>query len=140
MDLLIAADVTGTAEQLAGIRRRLDDGRGLLQQCGLLLEEYERDVFATRGRGQWASLDSDTVELKGSTRVLVDTGNLLKNLTSAKVEGESVVVNQGDAYYGRFLRDGERGMPRRDPAPEPSGSVRETWSEQLLGYLVDGRW
>jgi hypothetical protein len=70
---------------------------------------------------------------------LVDTGSLLKHLTTSKVEADSAVVNQGDAFYGAFLRDGDRGMPRRDPAPVPDGSRVERWAEQVLGFLVEGR-
>ena len=139
MDLMIDTDVTAPREQLQKIRDRLEDPRALLTQAGLLLEEYETEVFRTRGHGQWESLDPATVDLKGSGRVLVDTGNLFDFLTNARIEGESVVVNQGAAHYGRFLRDGDRGMPRRDPAPEPPHATQQAWAEQLLGFIVDGR-
>jgi len=138
VDLLIDTDVTAAREHLQGIRDRLEDPRALLTQAGLLLEEYETEVFRTRGRGQWESLDPATVELKGSGRLLVDTGNLFDFLTTARIEGESAVVNQGAAHYGRFLRDGDRGMPRRDPAPEPPDSTQQAWADQLLGFVVDG--
>lgn len=139
MDLMIDTDVTAPREQLQKIRDRLEDPSALLTQAGLLLEEYETEVFRTRGHGQWESLDPATVDLKGSGRVLVDTGNLFDFLTNARIEGESAVVNQGAAHYGRFLRDGDRGMPRRDPAPEPPHATQQAWAEQLLGFIVDGR-
>lgn len=139
MDLMIDTDVTAPREQLQKIRDRLEDPRALLAQAGLLLEEYETEVFRTRGHGQWESLDPATVDLKGSGRVLVDTGNLFDFLTNARIEGESAVVNQGAAHYGRFLRDGDRGMPRRDPAPEPPHATQQAWAEHLLGFIVDGR-
>lgn len=141
MRLLLEVDSTATRDHLAQMRGRLENGRSLMGRCGLLLEDYEREVFATRGRGRWAPDDPLTIERKAGGRVLVDTGGLLDELTTAHVDSDdSVVVNQGDAYYARFLRDGDRGMPRRDPAPEPPASTRREWADRLLGYIVDGSW
>ncbi|NGZ99398.1 hypothetical protein G5V59_00220 [Nocardioides sp. W3-2-3] len=95
-----------------------------------LLVDFERQVFATRGRGTWEPDDPVTIAGKGSSRVLHDTGDLLDALTTPRTEGESEVVDQGDAYYAIFHRLGSRGMPRRDPAPEPSDSDVEGWANQ----------
>lgn len=103
------------------------------------LEDYEAEVFATRGFGAWARDDTDTVEQKGSSRVLVDTGGLLRQLTSARVYGDTVVVDQGTQFQARFLRDGDRGMPRRDPAPKPTRRHVQRWADHVLGYIVTGR-
>lgn len=139
MELVIDVDVTAPREALDQIRGRLDQPRTLLQRMGLLLEEYEREVFATRGHGQWQTLDPATVDLKSSGQVLVDAGDLLGFLTTATVENDdTVAVNQGDAFYGRFLRDGDRGMPRRDPAPEPPHDTQEQWADEVLAFLTDG--
>lgn len=139
MRLVIDVDATTPRQKVQEIRERVESPRALLAQMGLLLEEYETDVFRSRGRGQWAPDDPATVQLKGSGRVLVDTGALLDYLTNARIEGESVFVNQGNAHYGAFLRDGDRGMPKRDPAPEPPHGVQQDWADKLLGLVVDGR-
>ena len=138
MFLVIDVDVTAPRDVLREIHDRLDRPDALLRHMGLMLEDYEREVFATRDHGGWQTLDPATVDLKGTSRVLVDSGALLAELTSATIEGETVVVNQGDAFYGRFLRDGERGMPRRDPAPEPHPSTQEEWAEDILAFLTAG--
>ncbi|NHA02033.1 hypothetical protein G5V59_26960 [Nocardioides sp. W3-2-3] len=49
------------------------------------------------------------------------------------------MVNQGTAYYGRFHRDGDRGMEKRNPAPKPDQPVLAKWSRDLLGFVVTGR-
>lgn len=138
MDLVIDVDVEAPRAALQQIHDRLDRPDALLRRMGLLLEDYEREVFATRAHGQWQTLDPATVDQKSSSRVLVATGALFDELTSAEVEGDAVVVNQGDAYYGRFLRDGERGMPRRDPAPEPPHDTQEQWADDILAFLTEG--
>lgn len=136
--LIIEADVSATTNLLDDMVQRLENPRGILTVLGRELEEYERELFATNGRGQWAPDDPDTVEQKGSARVLVDTGGLLDQMTNAHIDGESVYVNAGSAYYARFLKDGDRGMPVRDAALLPPSSTIEHWGEQLLDYLVGG--
>jgi hypothetical protein len=139
VQLVIDADVAAGRDELQAIADRLEDPRTILALLGSLLTEYEVGVFATQGRGRWAMDDPATVALKHSGRVLVDTGHLLNQLTNVKYDGDDTVkVNQGDAFYGRFLRDGDRGMPKRDPAPMPQDSDVERWAQKLLDYLVSG--
>ena len=137
---MIHAEVTSTEAltDLDQMVERLDRPRTALEVLGDLFEDYERDVFATRGRGQWAGLDPATAKLKNSGRVLVDTGNLLRELTRAHIDSESVYVDAGDAHYAKYLRDGARGMPKRDPAPEPPAATVAAWADELLAFLVDG--
>lgn len=137
MDLLIHAEVAGTRDYLDGVRRRLESP-ALLSQLGGLMADYQAEVFHTRNRGKWAPDDPVTVSLKGSSRVLVDSGELFDSLTTARIEGETVTLHEGDAFYARFHRAGERGMPRRDPAPEPSASQQTDWVDSLLTYVVEG--
>lgn len=134
----VDVDVAPAHGLLDTIVGRLEDDRGIFDLLGGLLEDYEKDVFASRGSGAWAPDSSDTIELKGGSRVLVDTGNLLNELTHAKRVGEAVQVDAGDAYYARFLRDGDRGMPKRNPAPAPDRAQVSRWADQLVRFLVDG--
>lgn len=115
------------------------EGRAALSLLGELLEDYEREVFATRGFGKWESLDPDTIAQKGSRRAMVDTGNLLDELTAAKIRGDAVEVTAGDAKYATYLRDGSRGMPKRDPAPEPTSQRVQQWAEQLTHFIATGK-
>ncbi|XBB66862.1 hypothetical protein ABFU82_22560 [Nocardioides sp. WV_118_6] len=118
---------------------RLEQPREMLQLLGGMLEQYESDIFNTGGRGTWAENDAVTAEAKNSGRVLVDTGNLLRELTHSRVDGDdAVVVDQGDAYYGIFHQQGDRGMPTRDPAPEPHESDVDQWVERLVTFILDG--
>lgn len=137
--LVVDVVLDGPKARLQGMADRLTHSGPLMKMLAHGLEEYERDVFATQGRGQWAPDDPDTVDLKGGGRVLVDSGNLLNELTHAEISGDTTSVLEGDAYYARFLRDGDRGMPRRDPAPAPPHGTVSKWADQVLGYVIDGR-
>ena len=118
---------------------RLEEPRGLRRLAGDLLADYEREVFGTRDRGRWEGDDPATQRAKNSGRVLVDTGNLLEELTHPLVEGDEIRVEAGDATYAIHLQRGAGNkMPPRDPAPAPSYSQVEDWAAQILGYLTNG--
>lgn len=124
--------------RLARIGDRLDDPRGLLQHLVPELHDYEREVFATGGHGEWAPNAPGTVEDKGSSRILVNSGLLLDELTgNSDVMGETLSVGSTRPYAG-YLRSGARGMPKRDPAPAPDGATVRSWGSELLTYVVDG--
>lgn len=140
MQLLIEVDASGPRQLLGEMLGRVQSPRPMMALLARELEDYERDVFSTRGRGSWAPNDPDTVDLKGSGRVLVDGGNLLRQLTRARFVGDdSVVVDQGDAFYAGFLRDGKRGMPQRNAAPRPERRHVDEWADKLVRYIATGR-
>lgn len=119
---------------------RLEQPTEMLHILGGFLEQYEHEMFRSGGAGQWAQDDLVTAELKGSNMVLVDSGFLADQLTHAKLDGtDAVHVTQGEAFYGRFLRDGDRGMPKRDPAPAPGRGDIERWADSLALYIATGQ-
>lgn len=139
---MLSLDVDDAAARhwLAGIRGRLEDPADAMAVLVEDVNTYESEVFASQGQGGWAALDPATVLLKGSTRVLVDTGNLLELMTHAKVDDtDSVILDTRDAPYIAPLRAGANGSPSRNPAPIPSNTVLEGWAEDLLDVIVHGR-
>lgn len=140
MHLEVEWHARGPRRRLGRIEERLDDPQGMLRHLLPELHDYEAEVFATEGHGEWAPNAAGTLETKGSGRVLVNTGALMADLTGGRgdVSGETLSVGTSKAYAG-YLRDGARGMPRRNPTPTPdNGTVRE-WGTHLLTYVVDGR-
>ncbi len=136
---MIGAEVIRPRRIVDEIRSRVEDPRGLLRAAGRELIEYEVEVFATRAFGAWAPLAVATIKSKNSRRVLVDTGGLLRDLTSAgslRYRGESVslLTRHPGAEH---LEAGARGTPVRDPAPMPPRREVAEWSRNLLGFLVD---
>lgn len=140
MKLEVAFDATGTRDELASMAERVQS-RSIMSVLGRGLEEYEAEVFASRGFGAWPRNDEDTLDQKSGSRVLVDTGGLLRQLTRAKVAfaGDSVQVDAGDAFYARFLRDGDGAMPKRNPAPRPTSRHVRRWADQVIDYIVTGK-
>lgn len=132
-------DVDEAVDTLNAMANRVE-GRASMTLLADLVEEEQASLFASSGRGQWAANDPATVLQKGGSRVLVDSGLLLRELTAVRVAGDDVVVDAGAASeYARHLRNGARGMPKRDPSPDPSPATVTKWADALLGHIVEGR-
>ncbi|MBZ5736491.1 hypothetical protein K8Z61_18525 [Nocardioides sp. TRM66260-LWL] len=128
----------GGERLLEQIERRLRSRDGVLDVVSDSARDYGREVFATDGFGQWPADSLHTVDLKGGSRVLVDSGRLMADITGApQVEGESVVVGT-DLPYAKFLQAGANGAPRRNPTPDPGRQRVAAVAERLLDHLVDG--
>jgi phage gpG-like protein len=121
-----------------GIGDRLNRPDQLLDVLVDEAHKYEDEVFATGGHGSWPALSAGTVALKGSSRILVDSGDLLAALTtSSDLMGDDASISADVAYAG-YLKRGTGRMPARDPAPEPPQSVVNDWAETLLDEIVTG--
>lgn len=135
----IEVEDNSAARMLDDIADRLNRPEQLLDVLVDEAHDYERDVFATGGHGQWPALSSRTTALKGSSQLLVDSGDLLAALTtSADLMGDEASVS-ADVDYAGYLKSGTSRMPRRDPAPEPPQSVLGEWAHTLLDTIVGNR-
>jgi hypothetical protein len=137
VQLVIEVEESAAERMLEGSPTGSSTRARILQLLGEAMVEYETDVFATRGHGTWAPLDPATIAAKGSSRILVDTGGLLAASPAAPRSTGSPSRSTGTEYAG-YLKYGARGMPRRDPAPEPDHSDVERWADEVLGFLSTG--
>jgi hypothetical protein len=136
----VDVDTRPAARLLSAVRGRVERPRPVLDALADELVEREARAFATNGFGRWGALAPATVRAKGHGRVLVDTGGLLRQLTSrtaVRVTGSSVEVstNHAGAYFNRV---GARGMPKRDAVPHSTSTEREEWASTALGFFVTG--
>lgn len=58
----------------------------LVKQLALLGEQIVLEAFATSGDGKWAPNAPITIAMKGSSKPLIDTGELRKSITSQVVK------------------------------------------------------
>lgn len=128
----LEADVGDAVGMLGAVVDRIENPRPALQEIASLMGDYTREVFDTSAGGQWPGLDADTIRIKGSSRVMVDTGQLLEALTSP-------VVVDGDTIAAPAPEYAKYPARRRDPAPTPPGQVVDQWSQVLADHIVEGR-
>lgn len=66
-------------------RIRATGVKSAVKLLGVLGEETVQEAFATGGFGQWAPLRPRTIKRKGSSRILIDSAQLRKAVTSRVV-------------------------------------------------------
>ena len=79
------------------------------------VEEQAREAFAreTAPDGSaWAQLDPDTIERKGRSGILEETGALARSVESVLLGDDAAEIGSPLGYAG-LVNDGTRYMPRR---------------------------
>lgn len=141
MRIEVELDTRAAVELFSDMGNRLEQPSSLLSTLGEELVEIESRLFASGGDGQWAPLAEGTVMRKGSGRTLVDKGDLLAGLTSQssiQTEDDSVSITTSHPA-AKYLAGGTSRMPRRDPAPEPSGADVNELADVMLRAITRGR-
>lgn len=66
------------------LQRNLATGnvKQIYKEIGVAADGAIQEAFETGGFGQWAALSDRTIENKGSSAILIDTGTLRKSVTS----------------------------------------------------------
>lgn len=64
------------------VERGLVNGKLFLEKIGVIAEEYIQQAFDTGGFGKWAPVKESTSAKKGSSSILIDTGQLRRSITS----------------------------------------------------------
>ena len=78
------------ALQSKAVKKAIEEGNAeaALELVGIAAEGVVDEAFATSGGGTWAANKPSTVRKKGSSRPLVDTGELRRSITSEVISGE----------------------------------------------------
>ncbi len=66
------------------------DYKKVFQVLGVKAEEIIQEAFASGGFGRWPALKASTVAMKGSSAILIDTGQLRRAITSDVVKKGSI--------------------------------------------------
>lgn len=130
---------------LDGMADRIEEPQPALRAVGDAFRAREKRVFATAAGGTWPLNDPATARRKGTARVLVDTGGLLRSLTQRGAKYHVERVTRDELLVGtrnpvaHLHRDGARGMPKRNPVPPTTSAEREEFASGLLDFVIDGQ-
>ena len=137
--------VSETSGNLRAMGRRAARPQPAFEKIMRELERAHRDWFASQGRGTWPSLAPSTAARKrGRSRVLVDSGDLLRSLTSGGAGAIRRVDSDGfefgtDVPYAHY-HFGTRKMPRRDPIVPPDDRLKRGMTEEIAEHVTGRRW
>jgi phage gpG-like protein len=72
------------------VKRLITEGKivDVYKSLGVIAEGYVLGAFASGGYGKWPALKDATVRRKGSSKPLIDTGQLRRSVTSQVVENK----------------------------------------------------
>lgn len=131
----------GLLDQVA---QRAERPQPALRAAGDTFRAREARVFATAAGGAWAPDAPGTVKRKGSSRVLVDDGGLLRSLTVRgdryhveRVTSDELLVGTKNPV-AHLHRQGARGIPKRNPVPPTTAAERAELAGGLLTFLIEG--
>lgn len=134
-DVEVEMDLDPAERTIAEMLHTAEDWRDVWPEVGEWYATRQRRVFETRSFGRWAPLRAATLVRKraeGSTQTLVETGSLLRMVSSDKprtsapryaVFGEPTGGGE-TAKYGRFHARGTGSMPQRNPIPNLTSAER----------------
>lgn len=135
---------TGGRLLLDDVAGRVDKPWAALRAADESFRRREARIFATGNGGSWAPDELSTVKIKGSARVLIDSGGLLDSLTKVgdryhvrRVEGDSLLLGTRNPVAHLHAK-GARGMPRRNPVPPTTAAERGVYADELLDYFLEG--
>lgn len=78
----LAATIRAVGAEIMNDRMSAESG---LEKIGIAAEGIIQDAFSTSGFGQWKANKSSTVRQKGSSKPLIDTGQLRRAISSEVV-------------------------------------------------------
>jgi phage gpG-like protein len=127
------------AASIAALGTRSEDLEPIGDQVADIVNASNRRRFQTEGAGTWAPLDPATVERKGSSRLLVDTGSLLRAMTSERARQTSrdeLAIGGEEVPYASFVDKGTVHMPAReltDLTPSERRQIAGLVSDHIAG-------
>jgi phage gpG-like protein len=125
---------------LLGMAARAAEPAPILHGIAEALRKTEARLFEEEGGGHWPPLAGSTIAAKGNSRILVETGALMRSLTEdgaghvEHVGGDELVFGTTDPK-AKWHRSGTSRMPKRDPLFLREGDVKEL-SRAIQAWLM----
>lgn len=130
--------------------QRLNDLREPVEMGAKILGDELAINFLVGGRPSWAPLATSTVTKKGHSQVLIESGDLMEEVSDAErwqfASGGNSAIAQWEpgsvhSAYGHYHLSGTRFMPQRDFMTMPDRvedaimDIFEDWIDDILDDL-----
>ena len=122
VEIVLRPPLSFIMRQSGAFRMRLLDFRKLWEAFGEIMGDIEREQFETEGHGEWPGLAASTIERKGHSEILVDTGKLRDSLVNpaAAMQISARSMSYGtDVDYAGYHQSGTPKMPQRQVISDP---------------------
>ena len=119
------------------VQRGIKNPQVPLKRIGIKLLNLVNKNFQTEsndGEG-WEPLSENAIARKGSSRILVDTGNLRASFMY-ELKGNDTVVVGSPVFYSEFHEFGEGDIPQRKMLPKPDKALKLA-KQEMQQYLVE---
>ena len=119
------------------VQRGIKNPKIPLKRIGIKLLNLVNKNFQTEsndGEG-WEPLSENAIARKGSSRILVDTGNLRASFLF-ELRGNDTVVVGSPVFYSEFHEFGDGNLPQRKMLPKPQKAIQVA-KQEMRQYLVE---
>jgi phage gpG-like protein len=108
-----------------------------LKRIGIKILNLVNKNFQQEGQegDKWKALSPATIARKGSSRILVDTGNLRASYTY-QLRGNSAVQIGSPVFYSIWHEEGTKDIPQRPVLPKKNTTLRIA-KQEVQRYLVE---
>ena len=119
------------------VQRGIKNPQVPLKRIGIKLLNLVNKNFQTEsndGEG-WEPLSENAIARKGSSRILVDTGNLRASFMY-ELKGNDTVVVGSPVFYSEFHEFGDGNISQRKMLPKPDKALKLA-KQEMQQYLVE---
>jgi len=136
----------GVAKRLESHALRANDMLPVMTRIASNMFEVEESLFHSGGRrggGSWKQLADSTIKKKGSSEILVQTGELKASLTEPGHRNNILEIGTHDVIFGSsdpfaYIHTvGAGGLPKR-PVIKFARFDHARWNRWIAEFLMDG--
>lgn len=141
----VRVDFREVQNAIGDIRKKLDNPRNLMQEIGDIIAEDIKNMISVRKTSPsdqpwapWADSTRKSRERKGNAALglLVDSGTLLRSITSQVIGSHHTVQIGTNVHYAEYLNNGTNKMPAR-PFIGISKRAQEGINQAIKQYFGD---
>jgi len=131
--MAVSVDFNELHSLINGLADKASNAGPIMQDVADWMAKQADQSFEKQGPG-WAPLAPSTVKAKGSSIILIDSGNMRKSINGQSGSDYAEVTIDSPAG---FHADGKPPLPKRDPLAFFSDATVEEASTLILDWILE---